>query len=242
MVFVMRKRTRPPATTATQTSTYANQVLYDTEAVVLKLPFGYQVVLTTPTVKLVLNALAINVVLWRLALTMLPATTGKPLQSVILKTLHTQPASIVREGNANQVKTTSFFVIPNSSFFSGCVTDANCPSDYKCSQDHICGAPPGKVLIQSITVRTKTGCSDCSKEGVTLSLRGEKNANAVDGVPCSTKTLDHSGTTDYDGSNGSAARFDGTLNGAENDAERTMMGGCYQVGPIQALAGSLESL
>jgi len=115
----------------------------------------------------------------------------------------------------------------------GCVTDANCPSDYKCSQDHICGAPPGKVLIQSITVRTKTGCSDCSKEGVTLSLRGEKNANAVDGVPCSTKTLDHSGTTDYDGSNGSAARFDGTLNGAENDAERTMMGGCYQA-PLNA--------
>ena len=82
MVFVMQKRTRPPATTATQTSTYANQVLYDIEAVVLKLPFGYQVVLTTPTVKLALNALAINVVLWRLALTMLPATTGKPLQSV----------------------------------------------------------------------------------------------------------------------------------------------------------------
>jgi len=66
-----------------------------------------------------------------------------------------------------------------------------------------------------------------------LSLRGEKNANAVDGVPCSTKTLDHSGTTDYDGSNGSAARFDGTLNGAENDAERTMMGGCYQA-PLNA--------
>ena len=103
MVFVMRKRTRPPATTATQTSTYANQVLYDIEALVLKLPFGYQVVLTTPTVKLALNALAINVVLWRLALTMLPATTGKPPQSVILKTLHTQPASTVREGNANQV-------------------------------------------------------------------------------------------------------------------------------------------
>ena len=79
-------------------------------------------------------------------------------------------------------------------------------------------------------MRTKTGCSDCSTEGVTLTLLGETNADAPDGVPCSTKTLDHSGTTDYDGSNGSAARFDGTLNGAENDAERTMMGGCYQVG------------
>merc|ERR1712130_66688 len=38
---------------------------------------------------------------------------------------------------------------------------------------------------------------------------------------------------DYDGSNGSFARFDGTLGGAENDAERTMMGGCYQA-PLNA--------
>merc|ERR1711971_261479 len=35
------------------------------------------------------------------------------------------------------------------------------------------------------------------------------------------------------GSNGSAARFDGTLGGAENDAERTMMGDCYQA-PLNA--------
>ena len=121
--------------------------------------------------------------------------------------------------------------ILKTSFFSGCVTDKNCPGGYTC-QDHICEYPPGKVLIESITVRTKTGCSDCSKEGVTLSLLGEKNGHYLDGVPCSTRTLDHSGTTDYDGSNGSRARFDGTLGGAENDAERTMMGGCYQVGPI----------
>ena len=133
------------------------------------------------------------------------------------------------------------------SFFSGCVTDANCPGGYTC-QDHICEYPPGKVLIESITVRTKTGCSDCSKEGVTLSLLGEKNSHYLDGVPCSTRTLDHSGTTDYDGSNGSSARFDGTLGGTENDAERTMMGGCYQVGSNnttsvsfkQTISGSFE--
>ena len=123
--------------------------------------------------------------------------------------------------------------------FSGCVTNANCPGGYTC-QDHICEYPPGKVLIESITVRTKTGCSDCSKEGVTLSLLGEKNGNYLNGVPCATRTLDHSGSTDYDGSNGSAARFDGTLGGAENDAERTMMGGCYQVGPIYTLSGNFQ--
>ena len=125
------------------------------------------------------------------------------------------------------------------SSLSGCVTDANCPGGYTC-QDHICEYPPGKVLIESITVRTKTGCSDCSKEGVTLSLLGEKNGNYLDGVPCATRTLDHSSTTDYDGSNGSRARFDGTLDGAENDAERTMMGGCYQVGPFYTLTVGLK--
>ena len=123
--------------------------------------------------------------------------------------------------------------------FSGCVTNANCPGGYTC-QDHICEYPPGKVLIESITVRTKTGCSDCSKEGVTLSLLGEKNGHYLDGVPCATRTLDHSGSTDYDGSNGSSARFDGTLGGTENDAERTMMGGCYQVSSIHILSVSIN--
>ena len=83
---------------------------------------------------------------------------------------------------------------------------------------------------------------------MTLSLLGEKNGHYLDGVPCATRTLDHSGSTDYDGSNGSRARFDGTLGGAENDAERTMMGGCYQVGPNnttsvsfkQTISGSFE--
>ena len=55
---------------------------------------------------------------------------------------------------------------------------------------------------------------------MTLSLLGEKNGHYLDGVPCATRTLDHSGSTDYDGSNGSSARFDGTLGGNENDAEK----------------------
>ena len=107
----------------------------------------------------------------------------------------------------------------------GCVTDANCPGGYTC-QDHICHYPPGKVLIESISIRTQTGCSDCSKEGVTLSLLGEKNGQYPNGVPCATRTLDHAGSTDFDGGK---ARFDGTLGGAEDDAEKSMMGGCYQV-------------
>jgi len=115
----------------------------------------------------------------------------------------------------------------------GCVTDANCPGGYTC-QDHICHYPPGKVLIESISIRTQTGCSDCSKEGVTLSLLGEKNGQYPNGVPCATRTLDHAGSTDFDGGK---ARFDGTLGGAEDDAEKSMMGGCYQA-PLNAqLAG-----
>ena len=111
----------------------------------------------------------------------------------------------------------------------GCVTDSNCPAGYTCQGDHLCQAPAGRVLIESITVSTKTGCTDCSKEGVTLTLLGEKNGNFEHGVPCSTRTLDHASTIDYDGSNGSKARFDGTLNGATDDQEKGMMGGCYGV-------------
>ena len=77
---------------------------------------------------------------------------------------------------------------------------------------------------------------------MTLALLGEKNAHYLDGVPCATRTLDHTATTDYDGSSGSRARFDGTLGGAENDAERTMMGGCYQVDSIYTLGGIFKEV
>merc|ERR1711962_506949 len=47
----------------------------------------------------------------------------------------------------------------------GCLTNDNCPNGYTCdTSDHMCHAPAGKVLIDSITVWTKTGCSSCSKE------------------------------------------------------------------------------
>ena len=59
-----------------------------------------------------------------------------------------------------------------------------------------------------------------------MSLLGEKNGQYPNGVPCATRTLDHAGSTDFDGGK---ARFDGTLGGAEDDAEKSMMGGCYQV-------------
>jgi len=128
----------------------------------------------------------------------------------------------------NSPYTTCFYCL-DGECLPGCIEDSNCPSGYTCNTaDHMCHAPPGKVLVESITVRTKTGCTDCSEEGVSLSLLGEKNGNYLDGVPCSTKILDHAATTDYDGSNGSWARFDGTLNGAPDDDEKDMMGGCYE--------------
>ena len=107
----------------------------------------------------------------------------------------------------------------------------NCPSGYTCDIDaHLCQAPAGKVLVDSITVHTQTGCTaPCSNEGVTVTLLGKKDANFPEGLPCATNRLDHAATTDYDGSNGSKARFDGTLGGAEDENEKNMMGGCYSV-------------
>ena len=124
--------------------------------------------------------------------------------------------------------------------FLGCASDANCPNGNICV-DHICENPHlHKVLIESITVRTRAGCSDCF-EGVTLTLLGEEREGQFEhGVPCATKILDHSETTDYDGSSGSSARFDGTLGGAENGFERLMMGGCYQVFPSYTLRNRIN--
>ena len=88
----------------------------------------------------------------------------------------------------------------------------------------------GKVLLNSITVQTKIGCSDgCSNEGVVVSLRGERNFHYPKGFPCSTKLLDHASTFDFDGSKGGRARFDGRLDGAEDFEEEAMLGDCYQV-------------
>jgi hypothetical protein len=73
--------------------------------------------------------------------------------------------------------------------------------------------------------------------------RGERNGHYLDGVPCSTHTLDHAATIDYDGSG--RARFDGTprleerlyfgqsiLTGSAGPVdlrEKAMLGGCYEV-------------
>ena len=106
-------------------------------------------------------------------------------------------------------------------------------SEEKCNPNMECycyGHNKGKVLLNSITVQTKVGCSNgCSKEGVVVSLRGERNLHYPKGLPCSTRKLDHASTIDFDGSGGGGARFDGRLDGGENFEEEAMLGDCYQV-------------
>ena len=110
-------------------------------------------------------------------------------------------------------------------------------SEEKCNPNKECYCyryNQGKVLLNSITVQTKVGCSDdCSSEGVVVSLRGERNLHYPKGLPCSTRVLDHQSTIDFDGSKGGRARFDGRLNGAEDFEEEAMLGDCYQVIIIQ---------
>merc|ERR1719370_2328169 len=104
----------------------------------------------------------------------------------------------------------------------GCLEDGNCPQGYTCSDgDHMCRSPPGSVLLKSITITTKTPCSDCSDEGVTLSLFGKQNADFPNGVPCTANNLNNDGITDYDGG---AARFD----------DLDTMGGCFEA-PLKAI-------
>ena len=88
--------------------------------------------------------------------------------------------------------------------------------------------PMGRVLIDSITVTTAAGCSDCSGEGVVLTLRGERNIEHRTGLPCTTDTLDHLDTTDF--SEG-VARFDGRKGDMADSTEEAMMGGCFEVSP-----------
>jgi len=111
----------------------------------------------------------------------------------------------------------------NGDCVPGCLDDTNCPGSYTC-QNHKCEAAPGKVLIESITIKTES-CDGCSTEGVVAVLKGESVTGFPSGVPCSTATLDHAGVVEF-GSGGSS-RFDGTLNGAQNDDEEAMMAGCF---------------
>ena len=103
--------------------------------------------------------------------------------------------------------------------------DGNCPHGYTC-EDHKCEAAAGKVLIDSITIKTSS-CDGCTTEGVTAILKGEAVVGFADGVPCATNTLDRAGSTEFGA--GGVARFDGKLNGGQNDDEEFMIGGCFHV-------------
>jgi len=105
----------------------------------------------------------------------------------------------------------------------GCLADASCPHGYTCT-NHKCQAQPGKTLIDSITIRTES-CTGCTNEGVAVVLQGEKVPGFADGVPCATNTLDRTGSTEFGGDG--SARFDGKLNGNQNDVEESMIGGCF---------------
>jgi len=119
----------------------------------------------------------------------------------------------------------------------GCLGDASCPHGYTC-QDHKCTAQAGKTLLDSITIKTSS-CTGCTSEGVTAVLKGEKVPGFPDGVPCATNTLDRDGSTEF--GDGGEARFDGTLNGGQDDDEEFMIGGCFHA-PLnnQLLAGTLK--
>jgi len=116
----------------------------------------------------------------------------------------------------------------------GCDSDADCANTINpiCSVDsHECTAKPGKVLVDSIKIYTES-CNGCSAadEGVVVNLLGEKNGEHLDGVPCHTNRMDHAGSTDF---GTGSTEFNGRVNGHEDQAEKNMMGGCYE-GPLNS--------
>ena len=107
----------------------------------------------------------------------------------------------------------------------GCQADSNCPQDYQCFNGE-CRSGPGKVLVNSLTIKTAE-CVNCGQEGVKVSLAGEVIGEFLDGVPCSTNTLDHASGLDF--TTGGSARFDGKVDGAEDEIEKKKMGACFKV-------------
>ena len=111
----------------------------------------------------------------------------------------------------------------------GCLTDDNCPTGYQCYHGD-CRAGPGKVLLNSINIKTAL-CQGCQGiEGVRVSLTGEVIGEFLDGVPCSTNTLNHAHSIDF--TTDSIASFDGHVDGVEdeeNTEEKLSMGTCYKV-------------
>ena len=82
-------------------------------------------------------------------------------------------------------------------------------------------------MIDSIKVYTAS-CDGCSAaaEGVKVELVGETNGASPTGVVCNSNTMDHAGSTDF---GSGSAEFNGRINGQEDQAEKNMMGGCYEV-------------
>ena len=82
-------------------------------------------------------------------------------------------------------------------------------------------------MIDSIKVYTAS-CDGCSAaaEGVKVELVGETNGASPNGVVCNSNTMDHAGSTDF---GSGSAEFNGRINGQEDQAEKNMMGGCYEV-------------
>jgi len=113
----------------------------------------------------------------------------------------------------------------------GCREDSDCGPGFTCSQSH-CLAVAGKVLLASLTVETAE-CRNCSvaREGVVVSLAGERTAEYTAGYPCTTapdSPLDHQDRTDFSQA-GAVARFAG-----EDARERASLGSCYRA-PLNAL-------
>merc|ERR1719411_846860 len=118
----------------------------------------------------------------------------------------------------------------------GCGSDDQCPDGYHCAADHMCRGDSGKVPLRSISLQTAVGCTNCTIEGVVVTLLGERNALYPDGVPCTTSVLDHLDTVDF-AVNYTRVTFDGTLGGEEDEYEKNMMGSCYEAPLNGQLAG-----
>lgn len=121
----------------------------------------------------------------------------------------------------------------NNVCVTGCETDLDCPTGYQCYNGE-CRAGPGKVLINSVNIKTAL-CQGCGEgEGVRLSLTGEIIGEFLDGVPCNTNTLNHADSLDFTA--GSTTTFDGHIEGVEekNKEEQLSMGTCFKA-PLNAV-------
>lgn len=127
----------------------------------------------------------------------------------------------------------------NNTCVPGCQYDVQCPPSYQCLSG-VCRSSPGKVLVQSINIKTSE-CEDCQEEeaGVRLSLRGEVIGEFINGIPCWTNLLTHLDTTTF--RSGQVASFDGREEEEEDREERERLGACYKA-PLnaQVTGGQLE--